>query len=391
MNSFSREQLVHSHFFARDQLSLVNESEAVILGQLLLHKGTTQTELGHVLTFSQQSISRMLNTLQTRGIVVKGEADKNSRRGQPSFRFFLNQEFAYSIGISLMAHGVSLALINFAGEVIDFSAPSIHDMTKEKVFLVLTTEINALLEKNKIGLDRIFGAGLSVTGFYTNVHAGMFNTPDSLNDFALTDLNELFTKALHLPVWSENDGNAAAIAESIVGVGRVIDSFACFYFATGIGGGVINKRSLLKGANGNAGEFRAILPTEGYLPPTLETLRLYLNKHGSDFNTVNELVINYSDSLPGIKEWISDVLPSLSLMVSATSAVLDTEAIVFGGMIPKTLAEQLIAELEFFDINRRGVKRKTAKVITSELSVDAATYGAALLPFTQQFFSFNKI
>jgi predicted NBD/HSP70 family sugar kinase len=388
LNTFSHDQLIHPRFFSRGQLSLVNDSEAIVLGKLLRCKEATQADLGDGLTFSQQSISRMLTTLQARGMVIKGAAGKNNRRGQPSFKFYLNPQFAYSIGISLMAKGVSLALINFAGEAIDYSAPSIDNMARDNVFSIVTKGISTLLSNNQLDLDCIFGIGLSVTGFYTDSQSAMFNTPDSLNDFALTDLNALFSKALNFPVWSDNDGNAAAIAESIGGIGKTLESFAYFYFATGLGGGVINKRGLFKGINGNAGEFRAILPTEGYLSPTLESLRLSVNKHGSHFKTVNELVDNYSDSLAGIEEWISDVTPSLSLMVSATSAVLDTEAIVFGGIIPKQLADRLIAELNFFDINRRGVKRKTAKVITSELSCDSATYGAALLPFTQRFFHF---
>ena len=48
------------------------------------------------------------------------------------------------------------------------------------------------------------------------------------------------TSELCLPTWLENDGNSAAIGESLMGVGRRYNNFVYMYFATGFGGGVIS-------------------------------------------------------------------------------------------------------------------------------------------------------
>ena len=55
----------------------------------------------------------------------------------------------------------------------------------------------------------------------------------------LFDLRGKFEERFDMPVWVENDGNAAAIGESLVGVGRWAKDFVYMYIATGLGGGVI--------------------------------------------------------------------------------------------------------------------------------------------------------
>jgi hypothetical protein len=73
-----------------------------------------------------------------------------------------------------------------------------------------------------------------------------------------------------------------------------------------------------------------------------------------------ELITNHDGQLEGISSWIKDVLPSLSLMVSATAALLDTDLFVFGGIVPYKLKARMVTQLQVFDINRRGIPRKTA-------------------------------
>lgn len=78
-------------------------------------------------------------------------------------------------------------------------------------------------------------------------------------------------------------------------------------------------------------------------------------------------------------------------MVSATSAILDPEYIVFGGLIPIQLTERIIPKLEFFDINRRNIKRGIANIIHAKAPRDAAAHGAAMLPLADKYLVFSKL
>lgn len=383
---FLRDNLISTRFGSYSEKSIVSAGEASILAHLLRENSATQAELTDGLVLSQQTISRMLSSLAGKNMISSSVLKRQTRRGQASKAFFINPDYAYSIGVAMRADGLTITLSNFKAEVIDTFSPEVEEMDKNSVISAIKNSIKKLSNNNKITQEQIFGVGVSTSGFHTNDNVASYNTPETLNDFALIDLDELFTKELLMPVWTENDGNAATIAENLCGAGTMYRNFAYYYFATGLGGGVVVNGSLFKGVHGNAGEYRAILPLNGFRPPTLENLRLHLNENGSNFKTVHELVNNYDDNLGAIDSWLKDILPSLSLMVSATSALLDTEAIVFGGLLPADLKKRMIKQFEFFDINRRGVKRKTAKVIVSDLRGDAAATGAAFLPFMKKFY-----
>jgi len=69
-----------------------------------------------------------------------------------------------------------------------------------------------------------------------------------------TNLKRAFESNLNLPVFVENDANAAAYGEYCVGAARGFRNVVCLTLGTGIGGGVIIDGQLLRGATGAATE-----------------------------------------------------------------------------------------------------------------------------------------
>ena len=365
----------------------VQDSEKLLLGQMFKRGTCSQAELTALLPVSQQSVSRMVNKLEKKGLLRKVGRRQVGSRGQPSVEHALRGDYAYSLGLSLMADGVAIQLIDFTGQTVVAVTQYESEITPESVRSMVAELISSGSRDGLFDSDRIFSVGLSISGFRVGAGA-VFNTPESLDAFAFKDLEELLSELIGLPVWAENDGKAAALCESMHGVGRRLDNFAYFFLATGVGGGVIQEGKLLRGLRGNAGEFVGALPIDDYPFPNLERLRKRICENGVSVDSVFQLTRDYDDGWPGIDEWIKEVLPSLSLMASATSAILDTEAIVLGGLVPKALAERIAPQIEFFDIHRRGTVREHAIVLPAEYRGDAAAMGAALLPFADKFFEF---
>jgi glucokinase len=65
---------------------------------------------------------------------------------------------------------------------------------------------------------------------------------------------EVMTERLGLPVFADNDGNCAALAEHLAGVCRGYREALVVTLGTGIGGGLILRNELYRGARGSAGE-----------------------------------------------------------------------------------------------------------------------------------------
>ncbi len=388
MIKVTRDAMIPAVFMIDEKRQTVLKSEKLLLGQLFRRGVCTQADLTAALPLSQQSISRMATALEARGLISRRAPKLKNQRGQPSSMLGLNPHYAYTFGLSLMADGIALNLTDFAGNTVAYEQPKPSALTKTGVVSAVSQAMQSLTSKAGIHQQQIFGMGVATTGFRIG-NGATFNTPPSLEEFALLDLEDFFSSELRLPVWAGNDGNAAALAENMTGVGRKMSNFAYVYFAAGIGGGLIIEGNLMQGARGNAGEFAGIVPLELFdKRPTLELLRKYVNAEGNEIKTVNELVTKFDDSWIGIDTWIEETRPALSIIVSAISAVLDTEAIVLGGFMPSVLAERLIPKIKFFDIKRRAVEREHATIIPAECRGDAAAIGASLTPFQDKYFTF---
>ncbi|MDH4260592.1 MAG: ROK family protein, partial [Gammaproteobacteria bacterium] len=159
------------------------------------------------------------------------------------------------------------------------------------------------------------------------------------------------------------------------------------FIAAGVGGGVVINHDLMRGVNGNAGEVALILPKNIYLHPSLESLRQTLLRRGVNVEGISDLVRRFDPDWPGVDEWIERTRDSFSLIVSSVAAILDPDAVVLGGRIPRTLAERVIPHIEIYDNTRRAEPRPFPRILLSETTQDACAIGAASMPFKHHFFT----
>ncbi|MEQ2178560.1 hypothetical protein GOODEAATRI_015348, partial [Goodea atripinnis] len=75
-----------------------------------------------------------------------------------------------------------------------------------------------------------------------------------IQEWSSVDLRTPISDALGLPVWVDNDGNCAALAERKFGHGRGVENFVTVITGTGIGGGIIHNYELIHGSTFCAAE-----------------------------------------------------------------------------------------------------------------------------------------
>lgn len=363
-----------------------SESEASILGFVLRNRGTIQPEIARHCGLSQQTVSRLVNELVDRGALLLGNRQASGRRGQPSMAISINPDYAYSLGVALMTDAMSVLLMDFAGNVVDYDYVAMPAMTRRAVFARLGEVRDRFLESNPAARDRLTGVGIGISGYCLDGKS-RFNPPRSLDDWAMVPIDELFSDALGLPAWVENDANVAAIGESFLGAGRDHADFVYVFMAAGLGGGVVIDHRLMRGKHGNGGELGLILPWRLFQLPTLETLLQSLRKAGVELDGIAQMLARFDPEWPGVAEWIEQSRDPLSLIASSIAALLDPDVIVLGGRIPRVLAEMVIPTIELFDDARRQEPRPLPRVMLSQTQVDACAIGAAMLPLEQRFYS----
>lgn len=372
-------------FFERNGLQPLSEREKRILSLTLRSQGVSQPDIAKKSGIAQQTVSRLVKGLLDIGALQESERQSHGRRGQPSMSVKTSPDFAYTFGISMMLDALSVILVDFSGNVLAEENEDMPSMSRRMVLSTLDHMLASIIEKCHIDKNRIFGAGVGISGYHLG-GANLLNTPRALDDWALINIEDMLSERLNMPVWVENDGNVAAIGESLVGVGRQFDNFAYIFIDALVGGGVIMNHELLRGEHGNAGEVGLILPSRIYPHPNLELLRQILARRGMNFTSLPELLRQFDPEWPGVEEWVTKSRDSLSVITSALTAILDPEAIVLGGRLPRSLGEKIIPHIEVYDHHRRAQPRPLPQILLAETPGDACAIGAATLPFKKFFF-----
>lgn len=112
-----------------------------------------------------------------------------------------------------------------------------------------------LTAKNLIKSHDISGIAISSAGVINPKTGVVLNATDSIKDYIGLNIKDYLSKALNLPVSVENDVNAMALAEAILGHGKSYHHINAITIGTGIGGSIVLNKKTLHGSSFSAGEF----------------------------------------------------------------------------------------------------------------------------------------
>jgi predicted NBD/HSP70 family sugar kinase len=371
-------------FLRRSAAEAASPSERQALDVIRREGVITRADIARRIGLTGMSMTRIIDGLERRGL-VRSTGRIGAGRG-PKIGVELVPDAAYSIGVAIKADAVAVTLMDLSGAVLTQGVTLATGRRQPVSLDTIVAAVEAIIVDHVPDRRRLFGLGVAITGFFIG-QGTRVNPPAQLDEWALVDVDAILHERLGLPVWVDNDGNAAAEAEAMFGVGRWARTFAYLYFSTGFGGGIVHEGKLLRGRNGNAGEFAGSIPLEGFVHPNLENLRLMLAEDGIAIETVSQMVERFDPSWPAIDVWLNRVGPALNIAASAASAVLDPDAIVLGGQLPRALAERMIPLIQFSSGLRRGYIRPVPVVVRAEAATESPAIGAAAIPLREHFFS----
>ncbi len=362
-----------------DPCEVVSDNERALLRLARAYPGHSRSEIAARLPLAQQSVHRIIDALAERGLILLGSPRPGTGRGQPSPTVSLNPEFAWTVGLSVNTDRAGLCLMPFAGPAETVSI-DIGGQTLTGSLDRIQTRLTQLLDQRGVAAEKILGLSLGIAGY--RIEGTVYNAPLPLHDWSLIELGPLLSRRFNLPVWVENGASTAAVGEAMLGVGRHIQSFAYLSFNYGFGGGLILNGELYAGSNGNAGEFSGLADAEGHKRrPALHLLIARLEAEGMHVPSLEWLRRNFRADWPGVEAWVDDVTPFTNTLLNAIWSVIDPQAIVFGGEVPRKLADMLIERVTFNNSPRYGNRRRTPKLIVSDLEGEPSAVGAAALPF----------
>jgi glucokinase len=155
------------------------------------------------------------------------------------------------LGIDIGGTKLAVGVSNAAGELL--VTDRIPSNSGEPSELTLAR----LIEVSRRAIDKaavtVAAAGVGCVG-PLDQKTGYVINPVNLRGWKHVPLVDTLRDALRIPVFLDNDANAAALGEHRFGAGKGVANMVYLTVSTGIGGGIIVGHRLYQGENGNAGE-----------------------------------------------------------------------------------------------------------------------------------------
>lgn len=149
---------------------------------------------------------------------------------------------------------IKCALVNDRGRIIDSSAvPTGAQKGKDYVIKKIIEQQKKIVSNKRYLLKYIAGIGVGCPG-PVDVKKGIVSTPPNLPGWGKVPIRNEISKAWGIPVFIENDANAAALGENWLGAGKGSKILVCITLGTGVGGGIVMDGNIFHGATGVAGE-----------------------------------------------------------------------------------------------------------------------------------------
>lgn len=377
-------------------------NERLVLQRLRRAGEASKADLARAADLTNTAIGGIIRKLDDLGLIEEVGKRHDGGRGQPATMLRLNPAGAYGIGVRLDRRSIETILIDFDGTPLARRAYDMVLPEPDEALAMVAGDVRALLDRlAPPARERFAGIGLALP-YNLGAWLRRLDLPPEIfrrwDDF---DFAAGLEEATGLPVFSENDGNAAAIAELFYGLGRSVDDFLYLFIGPAIGGGIVVKGDCLRGSTGNAGDVAVIAVAPGRLGSSpksedgrellitrasLNALGRHLQASGVAVASPADMQAAFAAGHPAVQEWIEDAVEALAPAIWSAIALLDVPLIVVDADIDGGLVDALIRRLDVALDEHAPEARRPPRILHGTLGRDAGAIGAATLPM---FFNFS--
>ena len=370
-----------------------------ILNLLFKERQLTKQEIAQRLGLSIPTVISNVNDLIAENLVEEAGVGDSTGGRKPVIISFKPQA-RYSFGVDILPARGRVVLTDLDSKILADESFPIFELHKyEYIFNKVSRIIENMLAQFKIVKGKVLGVGFSLPGTVNEETLILENAPN----LGIANVSfQGFTELLNLPVYVENDANAAAFAESTIGVVKDMNNLVYVLIARGIGTGIVIKDHLYKGKNKRAGEFGHMTIVANGKPCNCGRggcwevyaserglLAEYCEVSGQSVYSIDEVFDLVKAGDKHAADALNRYIDYLAIGIQNIILLLDTDYVVLGGEITK-YKEQFneILKAKVF-VPNNFYKNADTKLLFSKLEKDASILGASLLP-VQTLFSISE-
>lgn len=383
--------------FATNPSLLKQINTARLLELLRCHAPIARAELARLTGLTRSTVTVITAELIAQGLVREGSEIPAARGGgRPGVGLMLNPDGAFFIGAAIEVEHLTVVMLNLAAQIVARIQQPLVETTPEQALQQLMQLIEQIRQVEPSHNSRLRGIGLSIQGVL-NLDGVVIRAP--FLNWSGVDLRRYFQPHLDLPLFVDNDANAAALAEIYLGSAMQSSSLLYILINKGIGSSIIINNRVFRGAYGTAGEISALMSD----PPGQDNLHEcghrvgkedLLNRYrqqGGKATDLLELVERLETGETIAQTVVQDWAENLGRGLISVVSLLNPEQVVLGGPLTVLfpyVKDSLIARLRD-KMPRQGelgfFSNPKAKFEASSFGEDASAVGGAVLVYQSLF------
>lgn len=390
-----------NNFKAIDQETIKELNQKKIIQMLYRKNQLTKQVIAQNLKISIPTVISNVRELIERGFLDEiGVAESSGGRKPVIVRFL--PDARYSFGVLITKEQVRIILTNLK---FDIMAEKFFDITDEvnkfnDIIEEIRKEIDNIISANNIPREKILGVGFSLPGTVNEEKLLLKNAPNlKLKDICFKEFEQDF----QIPIFIENEANAAAYAEAFINFNYIKNSLVFISITEGIGTGIIISDNVYRGYNKRAGEFghmtivkdgkqcncgrKGCWELYASRKALIDEYRKTFNikdKTLKDFLEMTKIDSRAKEILNNYLEFLAEGIRNIILILDPQCIIIEGELSNYKNLIEDDLKNKIFQENNFYD-------EKECKVLFSNLEGNASIFGAAFLSMKRLFFLDEKV
>lgn len=394
-----------------DQEKIKDANNRKILHLLMKKRQLSKQDISRLTKISITTVTGNIARLIEDGLAEEaGVADSTGGRKPMIIRFLPDGRYAFGVDFAsnhlTASNNIKVVLINLDAEVKDEEIFNYNKFSKIDDIMQYIKKVTEDIEaRNNLSGDTILGIGFSLPGPVNEVKKILELAPNLASSLGMENVDfKKYDNLFPYPIYVENEANAAAYGELVMGTAKNKHNLVYLSINRGIGAGLIIRGHIYKGKNRRAGEIGHITVASNGLKCTCgrkDCWEIYAASGAliRNFNKLSQEKISDTEQFleklkrgdkVAAKVW-DEYLNYLTIGINNIILGYDPHYIVIGGEISEFNSLLMDPLKKRVFENNSFYKNGELEFLLSHLREDASLIGAALLPFQKLFYGNNKI
>lgn len=374
--------------------SFSKEHNRKLILRHILNTPVSRIQLAALTGLTRAGTGVIVDSLIKDGFVTEAVV-KRPGKGRLPRALSIRDDALFAVGINITRSGGTAGICALNEKLVtQRSIPLAGVSSARKGIDALCRTVKAILDSAPVPREKIIGMGVTSPG-PVDSSRGIILTPPDFAVWENCPIKSILEARLGMPVYLENNAIARTIEEQYYGLGKDCENFVCLVVDNGIGGGVVIRNELVKGAGGFGSELGHLtinIRGERCYCGNIGCLELYANpkkfaaealQAGHPVSGWDEIALRASEGDPFFAEMVERMAAYLACECTNLVNLFEPQRIILSGELnthSDSLVRQIQARVDQYRINR---KIRQVEILPSGLVRSHGVMAAATVLFSR--------